>query len=896
MAGTGNSSFTHPIYEDIDFATLFVPLSTQLSFYLFHQASLCINIQSLFTSKLIFPIVAAFIMIIGNNDAPKTSLVYRNKRIITQIRKKRRLKPRPLSLNIASKFITILFITLCYGSNDLRQEENNCLKNDKRHFFTTEVLKYCENIQLQFIKHRMLEIALSQIKIQNCNHFFRRLLILSGDIELNPGPTQLDEKTFKCFKERGLHFIHLNINSVLPEIDELRLIAKNTDASLIGISETKLDETIENDEIKIDGYTIERFDRNRRGGGVACYVRNDIIFNVREHFSDEVENIFIDIFLPKTKPILVGIVYRPPDQSTFLELLSEAICDTDSFDNQEVYILGDLNVDMIGKHPLAKSHKEFCSLHGLVQVITSPTRITVETSTLIDHILTNSVDKISQYGVLNVSLSDHQAIYCTRKVLKQKFNKHKYIEIRSMKNYSKPLWLEKLKTVQYPNYSGYNDVDIAYTDFIDRTTKAINEIAPFKQLCVKGSTSEWVDEEVLQAINSRNKLFQKFKKSKLYDDNQNYKKARNHVQNLVKSKKRNFFTTKLTENAGKPKELWKTLRKLGVPSKEKSMSAISLKKDGKIVFDTKSICEIFKMFFANLSSNLVKNLPTPTSIFGMDSVQNYYSHLNLQNKLFVLEPTSKEVVLKLLEEINPSKAVGIDNISGKFLKDGAFILADQITNLCNLSIRLSRFPRKCKIAKLKPLYKKGSKLEAKNYRPISLLPLVSKIFEKIIHIQTQCFLDENKILYKFQSGFRRNHSTDTSLSYLNDKILRGFDKGLFTGMILIDLQKAFDTIDHEIFLKKIKYLGFSKSTISWYKSYLEERYFVVNIENSFSEQASLDCGVPQGSILGPLIFLIYVNDMAQAVDCDLYLYADDSCLVYTGKHTREIEDALNKKL
>ena len=216
----------------------------------------------------------------------------------------------------------------------------------------------------------------------------------------NPGPIQLDEKTFSCFKERGLHFIHLNINSVLPKIDELRLIAKKTNASIIGLTETKLDETIGNIEVEIDGYTMERFDRNRKGGGVACYVRNDIIFNVREHFSDEVENIFIDIFLPKTKPILVGIVYRPPDQSGFLELLSEAIGDTNSFDDQEVYILGDLNIDMIGKHPLGKSHKEFCSLHGLVQVITSPTRITVETSTLIDHILTNSIEKISQHGVL----------------------------------------------------------------------------------------------------------------------------------------------------------------------------------------------------------------------------------------------------------------------------------------------------------------------------------------------------------------------------------------------------------------------------------------------------------------------------------------------------------------
>ena len=211
-----------------------------------------------------------------------------------------------------------------------------------------------------------------------------------------------------------------------------------------------------------------------------------------------------------------------------------------------------------------------------------------------------------------------------------------------------------------------------------------------------------------------------------------------------------------------------------------------------------------------------------------------------------------------------------------------------------MKIKLSTFPEKCKVAKLKPLYKKGSKLEPKNYRPISLLPLISKIFEKIVHNQTQTFLDENKILYKFQSGFRENHSTDTSLSYLNDKILRGFDKGLFTGMVLIDLQKAFDTIDHHIFLKKIKCLGFSDSTIAWYRSYLENRYFTVNIDNSYSEQAHLSCGVPQGSILGPLIFLLYVNDMAQAVDCDLYLYADDSCLLYTGNDVKVIENNLNK--
>ena len=214
--------------------------------------------------------------------------------------------------------------------------------------------------------------------------------------------------------------------------------------------------------------------------------------------------------------------------------------------------------------------------------------------------------------------------------------------------------------------------------------------------------------------------------------------------------------------------------------------------------------------------------------------------------------------------------------------------------MCNLSISLSIFPDKCKIAKLKPLYKKGSTTETKNYRPISLLPLISKLIEKIIHQQTQKYLSDHNILYKYQSGFRTNHSTDTCLSYLNDKILKGFDEGKITGMILIDLQKAFDTIDHKVLLGKLVYLGFSESAISWFKSYLLNRSFIVNVENDYSDPGELNCGVPQGSILGPLLFLLYVNDMPQAIECDLLLYADDSVLLFTHENVDVINDQLNR--
>ena len=174
---------------------------------------------------------------------------------------------------------------------------------------------------------------------------------------------------------------------------------------------------------------------------------------------------------------------------------------------------------------------------------------------------------------------------------------------------------------------------------------------------------------------------------------------------------------------------------------------------------------------------MVDKLPAPTNKFGTESVKDYYRHLNVEGNNFKFSLTSNDIVLNLLEDINPTKAVGIDNLSGRFLKDGAPVLSKPITQLCNLSIKLSVFPDDCKIAKLKPLYKKGSNIDPKNYRPISLLPLVSKIFEKIVHIQTQEYLDTHQILYKYQSGFRARHSTDTCLSLLNDKILQGFDVG-----------------------------------------------------------------------------------------------------------------------
>ena len=182
-----------------------------------------------------------------------------------------------------------------------------------------------------------------------------------------------------------------------------------------------------------------------------------------------------------------------------------------------------------------------------------------------------------------------------------------------------------------------------------------------------------------------------------------------------------------------------------------------------------------------------------------------------------------------MKDLNPPNAAGIDNLSGKFLIDSANILARPISQLCNLSIKHNLFRRSCKIAKVKPLLKKGSKTDPQNYRPISVLPILTKNIARFIHDQTQESLSKNKILYRFQSGFPKNYSTNSCLGHLTDKITIGFEKGIFAGMILIDLQKAFDTIDHQILIRKMKYLDISKNVIAWFKSYPSERKFKIYI-------------------------------------------------------------------
>ena len=355
-----------------------------------------------------------------------------------------------------------------------------------------------------------------------------------------------------------------------------------------------------------------------------------------------------------------------------------------------------------------KNYHQFCMMHGLKPLIQSPTCVNCSSSTLIDHILTRAP---FQKGVIYVGVSDHQLIFCTRKISKIKTGgAHKNLNFRSLKNYTTDYYKETLKQVDFRNYENFGDANEAYSNF-----------------------------------------FQKLMKSRLHNDKEIHKKSKYAALKLIASKKQAFFEEKLSETIGKPKELWESLKSLGMPKRTVISNFNAIEENDTLTYDTRSISKIFKHFFSNLVKSLLIKLPNLTDKYNLQSVIRYYSSFMISDD-FCLSKTCEEKVLKIRKNIESSNAASVDKLSGRFLKDDTNILGKPISALCNLSISQS-LPSACKVAKLEPIFKKGNKTDPSNYRPISLLPSVLKIIERVIHNQTNAFLLDEDILLNYQSGF-----------------------------------------------------------------------------------------------------------------------------------------------
>ena len=710
----------------------------------------------------------------------------------------------------------------------------------------------------------------------------------------------LNSKTFSIF--------HLNIRSMSKNFENLKLFLSNQSLTqnfkLICLTETWAGENFNETHFCIPNYKAVHQMRagGKAGGGICLFIHDSLDFKMRKDLSincSDCEALSVEILHKSCKNIIVTCSYRPPSgtMKTFNKYCSDLFQKTEK---KHFFLTGDLNINSLD-YDSSKPVKTFFNCvfeNSLLPLINKPTRITRSKQSIIDHIITNCLQlNTINTGIIQTDISDHFPIFCTvDNLLVGEPDQIKTNHTFFKRNFDEPnmTYFKHLLTNETDWSLIYQPqtVNSAYEIFSRYFSYAYNKAFPNIEIQLNNKTlkSPWITKGLLKSSKTKQRLYQNFLKKMTYQNEKNYKKYKNMFENLKKKRKEKYYSDLISKYKGNAKKIWEVIKDVSGQHKHKSNQYPKrFLVNDQYITNKNSISDCFNKFFIEIGENLSSKIPLST--------KSFTDYLKPCNETMKDIPITEEELSKSFLCLKNNKSSGLDDLNVNVIKKCFHEIKFPLLHIFNTSLSTGIFPDELKMAKVLPIYKKGNKNTMSNYRPISILPCFSKVLEKVVYNRLYDYITKNDIFYKKQFGFQKNNSTFHAILSLTDSILSSFENNEFVLGIFIDLAKAFDTVNHQILLDKLQNYGVKSNMIKWFKSYLSKRKQCVSYENVRSVFKKIKCGVPQGSILGPLLFLLYINDLpASSKLSELILFADDTNIFYSHRNIKDLFKTVNSEL
>lgn len=666
-------------------------------------------------------------------------------------------------------------------------------------------------------------------------------------------------------------------------------------------TETHLNSNIINN-INFPDFTLaSSFSRqSKRQGGVCIYIRNNINFTCKDVSAYCLEVDFecccIEIEIEKVFYTIIS-VYRAPNGNfkTFTTKLNALLCNVFKT-NRHIIVCGDFNVNYMSDSTHKRALNGTMKTFNLKSVVDFPTRIQIKSSSCIDNIFINSdASSTSKVSKIVNGLSDHDAQLLMYNALAEKrtSNINKYQNVvkigRLLKEENILDFKCALSSVDWRFLNVLSDPNLQLNDFLNCVLKLFETYCPlFAENRIQRKTSKpWITNEIKKLCETKRMLYTLYKQSGQTSDKILFKAHCNIVKKAIFKEKSLYYENCMNKSGNKIKTVWNMMKnELG--QKKKTNTNWEIEINNEIVKDKFAIANAFNDYYIKMGDKLnsEQNVKSTTSplIYLTKHFKNDFPKIQTVR-------TKPNEIKNIIKKLKVKNSCGYDGLSSKIVKYCTSELCRPLSTICNNILGTGIFPDRLKFAMVFPLYKKGDKYKMGNYRPISLLTTFSKIFEKVIYKRIYNHINKLKILSPMQFGFQTQLTTSNATYSLTHNILKSLDVKEYVVSIFFDLAKAFDCVDHEILLNKVQFYGIKGKFFNLIKSYLGNRQQIVSLKseescNVNSRIGIIQTGVPQGSVLGPLLFLLYVNDLPSVVprETSVVLFADDTSVLVHDKN------------